>query len=180
MKHMTEEMQPIKPKAEQQSPERLFIVIGILWLILGGFILYQLPDSRSNFITIEWETETETDTAGFNVYRAKADENPPSADEKCLNVDADEYEQVNLQLINSEGGAQSGARYEYKDFSVERGTDYCYQLEDIELSGTRTRHDPIDGPRLRQIDRILYMILAPVSLMVGVWLIVSGLRKGNN
>ena len=86
--------------------------------------------------------------------------------------------QVNNQLINSEGTATSGARYSYRDASVQRGVDYCYQLEDIELSGTTTRHDPIVGPRLRRIDRVLYMILAPVSLIVGTWLIISGLRKG--
>ena len=66
----------LKESPEIEKPrksERLFILIGLLWLVLGGFILYQLPETRSNFITIEWETETETDTAGFNVYRAPSD-----------------------------------------------------------------------------------------------------------
>ena len=165
----------LKESPEIEKPrksERLFILIGLLWLVLGGFILYQLPETRSNFITIEWETETETDTAGFNVYRA------PSDGAECADVLKETYVQVNNQLINSEGTATSGARYSYRDASVQRGVDYCYQLEDIELSGTTTRHDPIVGPRLRRIDRVLYMILAPVSLIVGTWLIISGLRKG--
>lgn len=166
------ETAPTKPDSNQ-SPEKLFIVLGILWLLLSGFIFYQLPATRSNFIEIDWATETETDTAGFNVYRAEL------VGESCVDVPESDYVRINNQLESAKGDATSGADYSYKDGDVERGVDYCYQLEDIELNGTKTRHDPIKGPRLRQIERVLYFALAPVSLGVGLWLIYSAFRGGN-
>lgn len=144
------------------------IFMGGLWFILGMFIAYQLPETRSNFITIEWETESETDTAGFNVYRAA------SQGRQCEDIDPAEYAQVNALLINSEGGATFGARYAFRDPSVQRDVDYCYQLEDVELSGTATKHAPIVGPRLRSLDRTLYMILAPLSLIGGGVAVIGG------
>ena len=88
--------------------------------------------------------------------------------------------QVNNQLIPSKGGAVSGDSYEFQDTSAEPDKKYCYQLEDVELSGRTERHQPFFGTAPRQFDRILYIILAPVSLIVGTALIISGLKGGRS
>lgn len=156
----------------KQQSQRMFLLIGALWIILGIVILSQLPSAVDTIITITWETETETDTAGFNIYRTEA------VDGECEGIADDEYVQVNNELINSTGSAIEGDSYEWPDNNnVERNQDYCYQLEDVELTGRTERHDPIYGTAPRQIDRILYIILAPLSLIVGMSLIVSGLRR---
>lgn len=158
------------------SSQRLFVVLGILWLALGGVIFWQLPSAVSN-IRVTWETETETDTAGFNIYRADA---PAGArnDEDCVPVTDDAYVQVNDELINSTGSAVTGSLYEWEDTTAEGDKRYCYQLEDVELGGRTERHPAIFGRAPRQFDRILYIILAPLSLVVGTALIISGIKGG--
>lgn len=163
---MTTEVQP-----KQQSSQRLFLIIGALWLILGAVILWQLRAAVPTFIKVNWETETETDTAGFNIYRSDA------IDGECDGLVDDNYVQINDELINSKGSAVVGDVYSYVDNLVERDQKYCYQLEDVELGGRTERHDPILGAAPRQIDRILYIILAPLSLIVGMSLIVTGLKR---
>jgi hypothetical protein len=153
-----------------RSSRRLFLVLGVAWIVLGMVIVSQLPNTVRTFITINWATETETDTAGFNIYRAE------STGESCEGIPPQAYVQINDELISSTGSAIVGDSYSYVDRSVERDRRYCYQLEDVELGGRLERHDPIPGKAPRQIDRILYIVLAPLSLVVGMSLIVSGMR----
>ena len=152
-----------------------FIIIGILWLALGAFTFWQLPSTSSVIVT--WSTETETDNAGFNLYRGEASAEA-SADEDCVDVAQESYVQVNNQLIPAKGGAVSGSDYSFPDTSAEPDKRYCYQLEDVELSGRTERHPPFFGTAPRLLDRILYIILAPVSLLVGTALIISGIKGG--
>lgn len=165
-------------KSSKPPSQRLFILIGILWLILGAVIFWQLPTAVGS-IRVTWETETEQDNAGFNVYRAEAPEGANDADD-CVDVRAEEYVQVNDQLIGSTGSTVEGGSYIFDDLSAETDKRYCYQLEDVELSGRVERHPPIFGRAPRQFDRILYLVLAPLSLIVGTGLIISGFKGGRS
>ncbi|MGB1252240.1 MAG: hypothetical protein ACPG8W_16595, partial [Candidatus Promineifilaceae bacterium] len=98
------------------------------------------------------------------------------SDEDCGVVDDGNYVQVNDQLITATGSAVDGDAYSWPDTSAEGSKRYCYQLEDVELNGTSERHPPIFGKARSQFDRIIYMILAPLSLIIGLGLIVSGVR----
>ncbi len=168
------ELQGTSHSAENKPPRASsqwqFVLIGILWIALGAFTLWQLP-SASNVI-VEWTTETETDNAGFNLYRGSTTGEGEAA---CASIPADDYIQVNNELIPAQGGAVSGASYAFPDNSAAPDRNYCYVLEDVELTGQTSRHDPFPSSP-RQIDRILYIILAPASLIVGTALIISGLR----
>lgn len=159
------------PQTKARSSQRLFLIIGTLWLVLGGVILWQLRSAVPTFIKVNWETETETDTAGFNIYRAEAQ------NDVCEGVAETLYVQVNDELVNSTGSAVVGDAYSFTDNNIERDKTYCYQLEDVELGGRTERHEPIIGTAPRQIDRILYIILAPLSLVVGLSLIWTGLKR---
>ena len=82
-----------------------------------------------NSVTLNWVTETETDTSGFNILRA----------DKKKGV----YEQINEALIPAEGSATQGASYEFVDNDVRNGKKYFYKLEDIDMNQTSTLHGPV-------------------------------------
>ncbi len=82
-------------------------------------------------IILAWETESEIDNAGFNIYRAEAEDG--------------EYIKINASLIPARGSVAQGEAYTFVDRSVERGKTYYYKLEDIDLSGTSTLHGPVSA-----------------------------------
>jgi hypothetical protein len=78
--------------------------------------------------TINWETASELQNAGFNLYRA------PSADGP--------WEQVNGDLIPGQGNSQFGWSYSFAD--APGFGRYFYMLEDVETTGITTLHDPVE------------------------------------
>jgi len=83
----------------------------------------QANDGRA---IILWETATEIDNAGFNIYRATSPDGP--------------WLQANSLLIAANGDPVSGASYTFVD-TPGRGTFY-YRLEDIDFFGLSTLHQP--------------------------------------
>jgi len=81
-------------------------------------------------VTVEWTTASELDTAGFNVYRAENPEGP--------------FVRVNDHLIPASPDPLIGGSYVFTDTDVAAGHTYYYQLEDVETSGTTTRHGPVE------------------------------------
>ena len=83
----------------------------------------------ANAIRLDWETATEIDNLGFNLYRAAG----PNAERACLNAG----------LIPSLApGSPAGARYTWLDQTVRRGATYYYWLEDVDIYGRTTLHGP--------------------------------------
>jgi hypothetical protein len=80
-------------------------------------------------VVLDWTTKSEVNTAGFNLYRADSSTGP--------------FVQINRELIPSANDPIAGGHYTYTDTAAVAGQTYFYQLEDVELSGTRTRHDAI-------------------------------------
>jgi hypothetical protein len=91
-------------------------------------------------VTLAWETGTELDNAGFNLYRAMLKDGP--------------YTQVNDALIVAQGDPVSGASYSFAD-APGYGTFY-YQLEDIDYYGVSTLHGPVKATVARPFRRPLY------------------------
>jgi hypothetical protein len=135
-------------------------VLGILWFVLGGAILY-MQFSRPPIIEIEWVTETEFDTAGFNIYRSTTPEG--------------EFVQINPQLIPGAADPASGDEYVYADSDVQAGETYYYKLEDVEYSGARQQHEVIAGQAPRAEEWAL--ILAAISFVLGIALLATGIRS---
>lgn len=81
-------------------------------------------------VTVEWTTASEVDHAGFNLYRSESPDGP--------------WVQLNRELIPPAGDPIVGGQYSYVDDTVEPGRTYYYQLEDLALDGSSTRHPPIE------------------------------------
>ncbi len=82
-------------------------------------------------IVLEWQTASETDTAGFNVFRKAAVET--------------EFEKLNSVLIPAAGSPTEGAAYSFTD--VPPGMrNWQYQLEEVEITGRTKRYGPV-APR---------------------------------
>lgn len=93
---------------------------------------HAVPGDRE--IKLIWQTETETDTAGFNIYRAESEDGP--------------YIQLGASLIPAQGTATRGAAYTYTDRDVVNRRTYFYKLEDIGINGLATSHGPVSATPL--------------------------------
>ena len=73
-------------------------------------------------VHIEWSTETEMDTAGFNLYRGDSPDGPFDV-------------KINDQLIPSSTDPMTGGKYSYVDNTAQAGKLYYYQLQEVERNG---------------------------------------------
>lgn len=78
-------------------------------------------------VFLAWETATEIDNAGFNLYRARTKDGT--------------YKKINDTLIPAQGNATTGASYSFVDTPPSKGT-YYYKLEDVDYNGVCTMHGP--------------------------------------
>ena len=84
--------------------------------------------ASDDYVTLVWETITEIDNLGFNVWRSSQSQTG--------------YQRVNSALIPSQAAGTSGARYEFVDKAVPDGAWY-YKLETISITGqTSGWHGP--------------------------------------
>jgi hypothetical protein len=93
---------------------------------------YAVPGDRE--IKLTWQTETEIDTAGYNIYRAETEDGT--------------YVRVNASLIPAQGSAASGAMYIYTDRDVVNRKTYFYKLEDRDINGAANFHGPVSATPL--------------------------------
>jgi uncharacterized repeat protein (TIGR01451 family) len=93
---------------------------------LISFIAKPTVDS----VLLTWETATELDTVGFNLYRATSVDAPKS--------------QLNDHLIPAQSlGDVLGAVYAFVDETADPAATYIYWLEDISFDGIETIHEPV-------------------------------------
>jgi hypothetical protein len=94
-------------------------------------------------LQVEWETATEIDNAGFNLYRSDVAEGG--------------YVQLNAGLIPSRvpGGAM-GAIYTWLDGDVQPGMTYFYRLESVDIQGKTLLHGPVSATAV-QAKHIIYL-----------------------
>ncbi len=86
---------------------------------------------QGNAIQVAWDTYSEVDNAGFNLYRDTLPGGPGV--------------KLNAALIPSQGpNSSTGFSYSYTDSAdLVSGTTYYYRLEDVSLSGSAAAHDPV-------------------------------------
>ncbi len=101
---------------------RLGVGAGVLVLALGMLLLL-VPFSSG--VEVTWETASEVNTAGFNVYRSENGAEPM---------------RLNSRIIPAEGSPVAGASYSFVDRTARPFHRYVYTLEEIERDGTRNEY----------------------------------------
>jgi len=143
------------------------IILGILWIGFAGIVLItQLVGSRD--ASIQWDTATEVNTAGFYLYRSTSPEG--------------EFILVNKvgELIPSQGNALSGATYEFTDENVVPGETYYYVVEEVEYDLTSRRYN--DEMISYTVPHIQWwaIVLIVLSAFIGPALLITGWRESRN
>lgn len=101
-----------------QAP--LAVTLSDLWAVQVG-----------NAVHVRWETNSEIDNRGFNVWRGASADGP----ERRLN---------GLLIQSSSPGGPGGHAYNWRDSDgLLYGVDYFYWLEDVDMWGNVTRHGPV-------------------------------------
>ncbi len=139
---------------------RTRLLLALAWLLIGLLVVaLWLSDKPS--IQIDWQTETEFDSAGFNLLRSRQESGP--------------YVKLNERLIPASDDAAAGADYTFVDANVSGGQQYFYQLEDVDFSGAATRHSAI---AFVAPDRPSWLLATGfVSLLVSLLLVTSAWSK---
>ncbi len=86
---------------------------------------------KSNLI--EWQTESEIENLGFNIYRAQ--------NEVIIPQNQLEFTEINKELIPGAGNSADKNYYYFEDFDIKKAHYYWYQLEDISYNGSSIKHD---------------------------------------
>lgn len=104
-------------------------------ITVGAATLIELSSftatAQSGEISLEWETASELDNAGFNLWRS--------------DVKNGRYTRINSKIMEARGGATQRAEYTYSDDIAKPGIRYYYKLEDIDTRGVSTFHGPISA-----------------------------------
>jgi hypothetical protein len=138
---------------------------GPLAVTLAGFSAQQVD----GHVLVAWETVSEIDSAGFNLYRGLLDD---GSDRALL-----------ASVPSQSPGSSQGASYSYVDAAVEPGQTYWYWLEDVDLSGATTLHGPVSAAvnaptavRLAAFDavRSANQPIVGLALIAGLALVMGG------
>jgi hypothetical protein len=131
-----------------------FTVSLLLLLILGGCAA---P------VRVEWSTESEVNTAGFNLYRGESPEGPFAV-------------KVNQQLLPPATDALLGGGDGFVDQAARPGVTYYYQLQEVEKSGAVNLHGPVES-RASGLDWRHTLILGGLGVLVIILWVRAGRRS---
>lgn len=155
---LTTSTNPCKERMSNQQKQRLIGLIGALLMALAGFILVLTPQNTPTEVTLRWETASEVQTAGYNLYRSTSEDGP--------------FEQINERLIPASPARHTGGEYVYTDTGLVPGQTYYYQLEEVETSGARTAVEVIpvtvEQPLWARIQPLLGLLLIVLSLGIAI------------
>jgi hypothetical protein len=101
-----------------QHHQKVMLVFTTIGILLLGVGMYQ---RLTPSVRIEWTTESEVDTLGFNLLREDL-------------TDPGNGQTINPQLILAQGSPISGTSYHFIDRDVQAGKSYSYQLMEIDNS----------------------------------------------
>jgi hypothetical protein len=102
-------------KKTHKNISLILVIAGLFLIILGTYKLLN-PS-----VKIEWTTESEVDTLGFNLIRVQRSV-------------PDDGQLINPQLILALGSPISGETYHFVDTNVKVGKSYIYHLQETTLS----------------------------------------------
>ena len=142
--------------------QRYIRILSIIVIIVGGIIgIYSILFGYDSDVLIQWNTASEVETVGFNLYRSDVEEGP--------------FEQINPVLIPASSDPFTGSSYTYKDHDTVAGNTYYYKLEDVDKDGNITAHGPIEVTAEK--GSILILVFAGMLVLIGLIGIIASYRK---
>ena len=100
--------------------------------------------AQAGHVLVSWETVSELNNAGFNLYRTGSVGDRPEQGEWLGSVgDRPEPGDLLAFVPSQAPGATQGAAYSFQDANVVAGQTYWYWLEDVDLNGATTLHGPV-------------------------------------
>lgn len=110
------------PKAQNSVSE------SSLAVSLSGFS----AEVADEHVVLNWITESEVNSVGFNIYRSISKEGP--------------FEKVNLDIILSKGNSSTRETYQYVDSHGNAENGYWYKLAEVDQNGVETFYGLIYVP----------------------------------
>ncbi|MEA2103359.1 MAG: T9SS type A sorting domain-containing protein [Candidatus Cloacimonadota bacterium] len=96
---------------------------------LSSFTASYSMTNGNEFVMLNWETASETDVLGFNIYRSEDDENMG-------------FEPINLNLIPGNGTTTEPTDYSFEDITANIYLTHYYWLEVSNFGGSTDLHGP--------------------------------------
>jgi len=136
---------------------------GILLLFISlilctlTFVFLSLRDSLQAAILVEWDTASEVDSVGYNLYRSTMQDQG--------------FIKINPELVPVSSEPFKGGHYSYLDVDVIVGKIYYYQLEEINTYDAVTRYNPIQieaKPNIT-INLVIAILCAGATGLFGAW-----------
>lgn len=140
-----------------------FTVFSILiFSIALTNLFFGIKAFQNPSLKIEWKTESEVDTLGFELYRKNS-------------KDENSSERINPEIILARGSSIEGYSYQYMDDQVVPGKSYLYELHEIQLNNERTILDVINVQV--KYKGLLEIGLAFFLIIVGIIMIIFRIRQ---
>ena len=137
-------------------PSRSILKRRTAALIAALLLLALLAGGCTAPVRVTWETETEMNTAGFNLYRGLSPDGPFDV-------------KINEALIQPSADPLTGQAYTYIDRTARAGVTYYYELQEIERDGRTNTHGPI-SVRAGGLDwRMAAVLLGLAGLVMALW-----------
>jgi hypothetical protein len=122
----TEASADIGPAANGEVEDYLFVVSASVQLEAFSAVCATAP---AEAILVQWETASENNTLGFNLYRQPAN--------------GGDVVRLNPELIPAQAPGGGGATYEWWDETITHDT-FTYWLEDVSTEGQVTQHEGVE------------------------------------
>ncbi len=104
-------------------------------------------------VELQWETASEEENLGFNIYRAESDQMDRT--------------QINAELISGFGTTLEPRSYRYIDDSVAPGGSYLYWLEQVDYSGSSELFGPVSVEVPMTLPTALDLSVSPMPVIDG-------------
>ena len=133
--------------------DKSIVLLSLCAILVGAiFLVKEWRNVSTTSVEVEWETASELNTVGFNLYRSQSSDG--------------QYDQINDTLIPSSTDPLTGGEYNYLDEGVNAGLTYYYRLEEIDSVGNSTFFGPIEIKASNQNWQI--MLLSGLCITFGV------------